>query len=97
MKSSNTYRWFGATIALLILMMPLLLTDELSLFVNWGVSFICWLIIIVIGLLIVPTEKLAMISLKASKGDLFQSANHTIITLYDYPVCYCSMVTIKQY
>lgn len=57
MKSSNIYRWFGAAIALLLLMMPVLLTDELSLFANWLLAFICWFIIIVIGLLKIPSEQ----------------------------------------
>lgn len=49
MMYSNIHRWFGAAIALLLLVMPVLLADELSLLENWLLTFICWLIIIVIG------------------------------------------------
>jgi len=54
MKNSNIHRWFGATIALLLLIMPVLLTDELSLLANWLLTLTCWLLIIVIGLLKAP-------------------------------------------
>ncbi len=46
MKNSNIHRWLGATIALLVFIMPVLLADELSLLTNWLFTFICWLIII---------------------------------------------------
>jgi len=56
MNDSNIYRWFGAAIALLLLIMPVLLTDELSLLENWLFTLICWLFIIVIGLLKAPSQ-----------------------------------------
>jgi len=46
MKNFNIHRWLGATIALLVFIMPVLLADELSLLTNWLFTFICWLIII---------------------------------------------------
>jgi len=54
MKNSNIYRWFGATIALLLLIMPVLLTDELSLLANWLLTLVCWLIIIIGASLKIP-------------------------------------------
>jgi len=54
MKNSNTHRWFGAAIALLLLIMPVLLTDELSLLTNWLFTLICWLIIIAMSLIKMP-------------------------------------------
>lgn len=54
MKSSNTHRWLGATIALVLLIMPVLLADELSLLANWIFTFLCWLIVIAIGVLKIP-------------------------------------------
>jgi len=57
MINSNTLRWFGAAIALLLLIMPVLLTDELSLLANWLFTLICWLLIIVIGLLKIPSPQ----------------------------------------
>jgi len=55
MKNSNIHKWFGATIALLLLIMPVVLTDELSLLANWLFTLICWLFIIVIGSLKIPS------------------------------------------
>ncbi len=57
MMNSNIHRWFGAAIALLLLIMPVLLTDELSLLANWLFTLVCWLLIIAIGLLQVPTSQ----------------------------------------
>ncbi len=55
MKNSNIHRWFGAAIALLLLIMPVLLADELSLLANWLFTFICWFLIIAIGLIKIPS------------------------------------------
>jgi len=49
MRNSNIHRWFGAVVALLLLIMPVLLADELSLFASWLLIYICWLIIIAMG------------------------------------------------
>ncbi len=57
MKNSNIHRWFGATIALLLFIMPVLLTDELSLLENWLLTLICWFFIIIIGFFKMPTSQ----------------------------------------
>lgn len=57
MRNSHIHRWFGAVIALLLLIMPVLLADEFSLFANWLLLFFCWMIVIVIGLILVPSSR----------------------------------------
>jgi len=49
MKNSKIYQWFKATIALLLLIMPAILTDELTLLENWLFTLFCWLIVIAFG------------------------------------------------
>jgi hypothetical protein len=48
MKNNITYQWFGAIIALLIFIIPVLMADELSLLASWLLIFFCWLFIIAI-------------------------------------------------
>ena len=51
MKDHNVARWLGAIIALLVFMIPVLLTDVLSLMARWMLILFLWLLIIGIGVL----------------------------------------------
>ncbi|NRA55494.1 MAG: hypothetical protein HRU23_15235 [Gammaproteobacteria bacterium] len=51
MKDHNVARWLGAIIALLVFMIPVLLTDVLSLMASWMLILFLWLLIIGIGVL----------------------------------------------
>lgn len=53
--NSSILRWFSATIALLLLIMPVLLSDELSLLANWIFTLICWFLILIIGQIKLPS------------------------------------------
>jgi hypothetical protein len=57
MNKPHIYRWFAASIALLLLIMPVLLADELSLLTNWLFAYTCWLVIIAIGLIKTPSSR----------------------------------------
>jgi len=50
MNDSNIQQWFIAAIALLLLIMPVLLADKLSLLASWLFTYVCWLAIIVFAL-----------------------------------------------
>ena len=51
MKDHNVARWLGAIIALLVFMIPVLLTDVLSQMASWMLILFLWLLIIGIGVL----------------------------------------------
>ena len=54
LKKSNIHQWFSAAIAILLITMPVLLADELSLLANWFLAFACWFAIIAISFIKAP-------------------------------------------
>jgi|GEM_PF-6108138 len=49
MANNTTLRWLLAFSAFLVFFMPVLLADELTLFENWLLIFVCWLVVIAIS------------------------------------------------
>lgn len=51
MEDKNALRWLFGVITFLIFILPILLADELSLFVSWLTIFISWFLVIAIAAL----------------------------------------------